>query len=392
MKPDERKPPDFRSLLQVAQTEQGRFEVSCVIDHDHPQLTMAKPMIFLDDTRPSHFTFANQVGVQIDEDAGNATTVPDELRRTIDSRLWLTNVEASSGITPTMFTRSDVPREPHADGPARLTLSQLSDAQLALAGAHIDQDVSQMLKRVVTNVHLLAKFSREAGFVPYLGHAHYLYDCYWKSRINASPPPSTCDLGSVWSLRLRQGHAQGSRLGVATFFVTCRPEWHHFSCHSDDSKTAWEALFAPSESSHRDPNRAPTVVAPSTPVSQDEETPSVPETPRFDPEKRDTYPDDPAVRLATKIEAKDSMTQTPPLVSRLTEGYLENTGIDACPLHQMDHEVRDSECDYCKRALGPLYHHKIKGSRHLPVFTFDFSGPHTPGECCPVSIGLCVRH
>ena len=38
--------------------------------------------------------------------------------------------------------------------------------------------------------------------------------------------------------------------------------------------------------------------------------------------------------------------------------------------------VRDPDCDHCKRALGPLYHHKIKGNRHLPVFTFDFSGPH----------------
>ena len=42
----------------------------------------------------------------------------------------------------------------------------------------------------------------------------------------------------------------------------------------------------------------------------------------------------------------------------------------------MDHGVRDPHCDHCKRALGPLYHHKIVGNRHLPVFTFDFSGPH----------------
>ena len=28
-------------------------------------------------------------------------------------------------------------------------------------------------------------------------------------------------------------------------------------------------------------------------------------------------------------------------------------------------------------ALGPLYHHKIVDNRHLPVFTFDFSDPHT---------------
>ena len=70
------------------------------------------------------------------------------------------------------------------------------------------------------------------------------------------------------------------------------------------------------------------------------------------------------------------MTQTPPLLSRLIQGYLDHTGIEACPYHQMDHGVRDPECDHCKRALGPLCHHKIVGNRHLPVFTFDFSGPH----------------
>ena len=59
----------------------------------------------------------------------------------------------------------------------------------------------------------------------------------------------------------------------------------------------------PSESSHRDPNRARTVVAPSTPVPPDEETPSVPETPRFDPEYGGTHPEEPAIGVATKIEA-----------------------------------------------------------------------------------------
>ena len=75
-------------------------------------------------------------------------------------------------------------------------------------------------------------------------------------------------------------------------------------------------------------------------------------------------------------EAKERMTQTPPLLSRLIQGYLDHTGIEACPYHQMDHGVRDPDCDHCKRALGPLYHHKIVGNRHLPVFTFDFSVPH----------------
>ena len=140
--------------------------------------------------------------MQTNEDAGNATTIPDELRGTIDSQLRLTNLEVSSGITPTMSANSTLPREPHPDGPTRMTANQLDAAQLALERAHLDQDVSRMLKGVVTNMHLLAKFSREAGFVPYLGHAHYLYACYLKSQINSSRPPSDCDLESVWSLQV----------------------------------------------------------------------------------------------------------------------------------------------------------------------------------------------
>ena len=54
VKPDDWKPPDFRSLVKIAQTEQGRSEVSYVLEHVQG-LTMAKPMIFTDDTRPSHF-------------------------------------------------------------------------------------------------------------------------------------------------------------------------------------------------------------------------------------------------------------------------------------------------------------------------------------------------
>ena len=109
---------------------------------------------------------------------------------------------------------------------------------------------------------------------------------------------------------------------------------------SDETKEAWEALLVPSSSSHRDPNRAPTVVAPSTPVPPDEEAPSIPETPRFDPEQGGTPPEEPVVGIATKI--------------------VKNTGIEACPKHQMDHGVRDPNCDHCKRALGPLYHHNLR--------------------------------
>ena len=61
VKPDGWQQPDFRSLIKVAQTEQGRSEVSCVLEHVKG-VTMATPMIFTDYTHSSHFTFANQIG------------------------------------------------------------------------------------------------------------------------------------------------------------------------------------------------------------------------------------------------------------------------------------------------------------------------------------------
>ena len=163
---------------------------------------MAKPMIFTDDTQPTHFTFANQVGVQTDESVSVENPVPDELSRTIESHLWLANLEMSSGSTPTMSTTSQMPRQPHPNGPTTMTWNQLEHEQDALVRAHADNDVSRMLRGVVSNMHLLAKLSREAGFTPYVGHAHYIYACYLKSKINSSRPPSDCDLGSVWSLQV----------------------------------------------------------------------------------------------------------------------------------------------------------------------------------------------
>ena len=145
----------------------------------------------------------------------------------------------------------------------------------------------------------------------------------------------------------------------------------------DRHAVAWETLYVPSTPDGADPNQAPTEVAPSNPDLVEGETPSIPETPHYHPDQGDVSPEEPAMGTATRIEAKERMTQTPPLLSRLMiQGYLDHTGIEACPYHQMDHGVRDPDYDHCKRALGPLYHHKIVGNRHLPVFTFDFSGPH----------------
>ena len=50
-----------------------------------------------------------------------------------------------------------------------MTWHQLEDVRKAIVTGHRDRDVSGMLKRVVPNMHtVLAKFSREAGFLP--GH------------------------------------------------------------------------------------------------------------------------------------------------------------------------------------------------------------------------------
>ena len=279
----------FPFTHQDCQAEAGKLEVSCVLD-DSARVVMARP-IFSDETRPTHFTFANQVAVQTEDERIDGST-PDELTRTIQSYLWLANLEMSSGTTPTMSSTSKLPRQPHPDGPTIMTWHQLEHAQNAIVEAHKAGDVSSMLKGVVSNMHLLAKLSREAGFLPYIGHAHYIYECYLKSQINSSRPPSGCDLSQyclVPSSGFGQGHASGMFPGHETIFVTTRPEWHYVSCHSsalcmhycgcdkqihsvvaesdesevpvisDERATAWEALI-PSVPARADPNQAPTEV------------------------------------------------------------------------------------------------------------------------------------
>ena len=100
--------------------------------------------------------------------------IPDESGRATESHLWL-------GLPP---------------------WNQLEHEQNALVRAHADNDVSRMLRGVVSNMLLLTKLSREAGFAPYMGNAHYIYACYLKNKINSSRPPSDCDLSSVWSLQV----------------------------------------------------------------------------------------------------------------------------------------------------------------------------------------------
>ena len=59
---------------------------------------------------------------------------------------------------------------------------------------------------------------------------------------------------------------------------------------------------------------------------------------------------------------------------------LDSTGVVPCPTHGMDHLTGDPSCEFCKRALGPLYRH-LKGKYgtrlddQTPTLSFDFSGP-----------------
>ena len=100
--------------------------------------------------------------------------------------------------------------------------------------------------------------------------------------------------------------------------------------------SSWASLYRPQEPTIADPNEAPTEVAPSTPALGEGETHSIPESPCLEPEKGALPPEDEAVGIATRIEGREAMTQTPPLLSRLIQGYLDKTGIEACPYHQME--------------------------------------------------------
>ena len=59
---------------------------------------------------------------------------------------------------------------------------------------------------------------------------------------------------------------------------------------------------------------------------------------------------------------------------------LDASGVVPCPQHGMDHLTSDPSCEYCKKALGPLYRH-LKGKYgtrlddQTPTLSFDFSGP-----------------
>ena len=83
---------------------------------------------------------------------------------------------------------------------------------------------------------------------------------------------------------------------------------------------------------------------------------------------------DPHVEDSQPIELRD------PYLNPLEEIVLD-TGSVPCSIHGYDHLSRDSTCEFCKRALGPLYRHLSKKygqslSDQTPTISFHFSGPH----------------
>ena len=104
-------------------------------------------------------------------------------------------------------------------------------------------------------------------------------------------------------------------------------------------------------------------------VAPDELPPPLPppeEDPSFEDYRQDVIPAGPDIREP-----------------EMSEGFLEQlqeSGSTPCELHGMDHLSYDPTCEYCKRALGPMYRHlknkyDLQIADHTPTLSFDFSGP-----------------
>ena len=69
-----------------------------------------------------------------------------------------------------------------------------------------------------------------------------------------------------------------------------------------------------------------------------------------------------------------------PEMSEEFKEQLQGTGSTPCSLHGMDLLSHDPTCEYCKRALGPMYRHLknkygLQIADHTPTLSFDFSEP-----------------
>ena len=70
----------------------------------------------------------------------------------------------------------------------------------------------------------------------------------------------------------------------------------------DEHAPAWEALYVPSVPDERDPNKAPTEIASSSPEEEQRELHSIPETPHGNCDQGDVSPEDPAMGIAVRVD------------------------------------------------------------------------------------------
>ena len=80
--------------MQVVKAEHGNFEIACVIAQDPKGFLKAIPM---GQTAESRLVYLANMAIQTNDLAvSSSAEVPDELKKTIGSHLWLAYFEASA--------------------------------------------------------------------------------------------------------------------------------------------------------------------------------------------------------------------------------------------------------------------------------------------------------
>ena len=158
--------PDASALIEYAREEKGMSDLSCVIDQTKEGQLKAIPAGHTDLSHQTAFTFAS-VEVQAQEGCDSAPIAShlreEDLQRTIDSHLWLSNL--STSVNNASLPSPDVS---HLNplGISAKTGVELKGAHTQLELACRDANLTRMLKGVVTNMHCLLTLAVEAGFTP----------------------------------------------------------------------------------------------------------------------------------------------------------------------------------------------------------------------------------
>ena len=88
-------------------------------------------------------------------------------------------------------------------------------------------------------------------------------------------------------------------------------------------------------------------------------------------------PDDPPVR---EDDIGEGEVEVPLVDEDYFTTWLKETGSTPCKIHGMDHLSRDPDCEFCKKALEPVYWHLnyrygTQIADYTPTLSFDFPGP-----------------